>query len=83
MENRDANDSQLFFAYLSFTKGMSLQHGGSFCLLLSSRYHSRLPILRLGMYSMALPVMEFQDQGYKIIKIFAKSQHTHRKLVSF
>jgi hypothetical protein len=34
-------------------------------------------------YIMALPVMEFQVQGYKIRKIFAKNQHTQRKLLNF
>ena len=33
--------------------------------------------------SMALPVMEFQDQGYKSRKILPKNQHTQRKLLNF
>ena len=33
---------------------------------------------------MALPVIEFQDQGYKIRKVFAKkNQLTQRKLFNF
>ena len=32
---------------------------------------------------MALPVMEFQDQGYKIRKILHKNQHTQWKLLNF
>ena len=32
---------------------------------------------------MALPVMEFQDQGYKIRKVLHKNQHTQRKLLNF
>ena len=34
-------------------------------------------------HSMALPVMEFQDQGYKIRKVLYKNQHTQRKLLNF
>jgi hypothetical protein len=33
--------------------------------------------------NMAIPVMEFQVWGYKIIKIFIKNQHTLRKLLKF
>jgi hypothetical protein len=33
--------------------------------------------------SMALPVMGFQDQGYKIRKVFHKNQHTQRKLLNY
>ena len=32
---------------------------------------------------MALPVMEFQDQGYKIRKTFANNQRNRKKLLSF
>ena len=32
---------------------------------------------------MALLVMEFQDQGYKIRNILHKNQHTQRKLLNF
>ena len=33
--------------------------------------------------SMALPIMEFQDQGYKIRDFLHKNQHTQRKLLNF
>jgi hypothetical protein len=32
---------------------------------------------------MALPVMEFQDQGYKIERLLHKNKHTQRKLLNF
>ena len=35
--------------------------------------------ITVGLKSMALPVMEFQDQGYKIKKIFSKINEFERK----
>ena len=35
------------------------------------------------MYNMALPVLEFQAQGYKVRKFLPKKQHTQRKLLNF
>jgi hypothetical protein len=32
---------------------------------------------------MALPVMEFQDQGYKIRKIFAKKSTHPKEIIEF
>ena len=32
---------------------------------------------------MAIPVVEFSNQGYKIRKILPKNQHTQRKLLNF
>ena len=35
------------------------------------------------MLIMAIQVVEFSNGGYKIRKIFAKNQHTQRKLLNF
>jgi hypothetical protein len=32
---------------------------------------------------MALPVMEFQDQGYKIRKIFAQKSKSSKEIIEF
>ena len=32
---------------------------------------------------MAMPVVEFSREGYKIVRFSAKNQHTHRKLLNF
>ena len=34
-------------------------------------------------YTMAIRVLEFSSRGYKIRKIFAKNQHTQRKVLNF
>jgi hypothetical protein len=35
------------------------------------------------MYSMALPVMEFQDQGYKIRKVLAYKSTYPKEIIEF
>ncbi len=54
-----------------------------FFLLSGKILKNRIVIQNRGMKAMAFPVMEFQDQGYKIRKIFAKKSTYTKEIIEF